>query len=143
MSASSARLCRVSTACSAGVCQSCWLRKNFSSRSEICACSILEGVGTALLMAYFGVCGLGVALYARRPDSRDITRLNAIEYRDERDKSLAAEGFAAVGVAALIIGFVSFIVMMLTQQMNWFVIGVFLALLVVWAAANSVAARRR
>jgi accessory gene regulator protein AgrB len=104
--------------------------------------AVLGNVGMALLMAYFGVAGLAVALYARRPDSRDITRLNAIEYRDERDKSLAAQGFAAVGVAALIIAFVSFVVMMFTQ-VNWYVLTVLLTLLVVWGAANSVAVRRR
>jgi hypothetical protein len=104
--------------------------------------AVLGHVGIALLMAYFGVAGLAVALYARRPDSRDITRLNAIEYRDERDKSLAAQGFAAVGVAALIIAFVSFVVMMFTQ-VNWYVLAVLLTLLVVWGAANSVAVRRR
>jgi accessory gene regulator protein AgrB len=104
--------------------------------------AVLGNVGMALLMAYFGVAGLAVALYARRPGSRDITRLNAIEYRDERDKSLAAQGFAAVGVAALIIAFVSFVVMMFTQ-VNWYVLTVLLTLLVVWGAANSVAVRRR
>jgi accessory gene regulator protein AgrB len=104
--------------------------------------AVLGNVGMALFMAYFGVAGLAVALYARRPDSRDITRLNAIEYRDERDKSLAAQGFAAVGVAALIIAFVSFVVMMFTQ-VNWYVLTVLLTLLVVWGAANSVAVRRR
>jgi accessory gene regulator protein AgrB len=105
--------------------------------------AVLGNVGMALLMAYFGVVGLAVALYARRPDSRDITRLNAIEYRDERDKSLASQGFAAVGVAALIIVFASFIVMMLAQQVDWYVLSVLLALLVVWGVANSVAVRRR
>jgi hypothetical protein len=104
--------------------------------------AVLGNVGMALLMTYFGVAGLAVALYARRLDSRDITRLNAIEYRDERDRSLAAQGFAAVGVAALIIAFVSFVVMMFTE-VNWYVLTVLLTLLVVWGAANSVAVRRR
>jgi accessory gene regulator protein AgrB len=104
---------------------------------------VLGNVGMALLMAYFGAAGLGVALYARRPDSRDITRLNAIEYRDERDKNLAAQGFAVVGIAALIIVFISFVVMMLTQQLNWYVLAVLLALLVVWGVANAVVVRRR
>ena len=105
--------------------------------------AVLGNVGMALLMAYFGVAGLAVALYARRPNSRDITRVNAIEYRDERDRSLAAQGFSAVGVAALIIVFISFVVMMLAQQINWYVLAVLLALLVVWAVANTVAVRSR
>jgi hypothetical protein len=105
--------------------------------------AVLGNVGVALVMAYLGLAGLGVALYARRPDSRDITRLNAIEYRDERDRSLAAEGFAAVGVAALIIVFGSFIAMVVLERFDWYIFGILMTLLVVWGVANSVVVRRR
>ena len=104
--------------------------------------AVMGNIWMALYLAYFGLLGLGVARYARRPDSRDITRLNAIVYRDERDKSLAKEGFAAVGVAALIIVFISFLVMMITEQFSLYVTAVILALLMVWGVANSVAVRR-
>jgi hypothetical protein len=105
--------------------------------------ALLGNVGAALLLAYFGVMGVGVALYARRANSRDITRINAIEYRDERDKSLAAEGFAVVGAAALILLLLAFIIMVILGQFNWYVMVILLTLLVVWGVANSVAVRRR
>ena len=105
--------------------------------------AVLGNAGMALVMAYLGLAGLGVALYARRPDSRDVTRLNAIEYRDERDRSLAAAGFAVVGVAALIIVFGSFIAMLVMERFDWYIFGILMALLVVWGVANSVVVRRR
>lgn len=105
--------------------------------------AVAGNVRMALFVAYFGFAVLGVALYARRPDSRDVTRLNAIEYRDERDRSLAKEGFAAVGVAALIIALGSFIVMVVMEQVSSYLMAALLALVVVWGVANSVAVRRR
>jgi hypothetical protein len=105
--------------------------------------AVLGNVGMALLFAYLGLAGLGVALYARRPNARDITRINAIEYRDERDRSLAAEGFAAVGVAALILLLAAFIFMLIADQFSLYVFVILLALLVVWGVANSLAVRRR
>ena len=104
---------------------------------------VLGNVGTGLWVGFLAVMMIGVALYARRPDSRDITRLNAIEYRDERDKSLATEGFAAVGVAALILGMGVILTLTVLEQLSWLVVGFYLVLLVVWAAANSRAVRRR
>jgi len=104
---------------------------------------VLGNVGTGLWVGFLAVMMIGVALYARRPDSRDITRLNAIEYRDERDKSLATEGFAAVGVAALILGMGVILTLTVLERLSWLVVGFYLVLLVVWAAANSRAVRRR
>ena len=104
---------------------------------------VVGNVGTGLWVGFLAVMMIGVALYARRPDSRDITRLNAIEYRDERDKSLATEGFAAVGVAALILGMGVILTLTALEQLSWLVVGFYLVLLVVWAAANSRAVRRR
>jgi hypothetical protein len=104
---------------------------------------VVGNVGTGLWVGFLAVMMIGVALYARRPDSRDITRLNAIEYRDERDKSLATEGFAAVGVAALILGMGVILTLTVLERLSWLVVGFYLVLLVVWAAANSRAVRRR
>jgi len=104
---------------------------------------VVGNVGTGLWVGFLAVMMIGIALYARRPDSRDITRLNAIEYRDERDKSLATEGFAAVGVAALILGMGVILTLTVLEQLSWLVVGFYLVLLVVWAAANSRAVRRR
>ena len=101
------------------------------------------------LLAAVGIAGLAMAVYARRPDSRDITRVNAIEYRDERDKRIAQLGFSAVGVAALIVSAIGFVtVTVLGGPLEWpaavqMLLAVQLVLLcVIWAAANSIAARR-
>jgi cell division protein FtsW (lipid II flippase) len=105
--------------------------------------TLLGDEGLALIMAYLGLAGVGVALYARRPTSSDVTRLNAIEYRDERDRSLASQAFAAVGVAALIILFVACITMMFLERFDWYLFAILMSLLVVWSVANSVVVRRR
>lgn len=101
------------------------------------------------LLAAVGIAGLAMAIYARRPGSRDITRVNAIEYRDERDKRIAQVGFSAVGVAALIVSAIEFVaVTVLAGPRDWPPVvqllptGQLVLLCVVWTVANSVAARR-
>ncbi len=58
--------------------------------------------GAALLLA-LGLGGLISALLARRAGAGDWLRINAIEYRDERDARLAIHGFAVVGAWALVL----------------------------------------
>lgn len=101
------------------------------------------------LLAAVGIAGLIMALYARRPGSRDITRVNAIEYRDERDRRIAQTGFLVVGVAALIVSAIGFVaVTVLAGPLGWPSLlqlpsaAQLVLLCVVWAVANSVAARR-
>lgn len=58
----------------------------------------------AVLLVLLGGGGLISALLARRPGASDWLRINAIEYRDERDSRLASHGFAVVGAWALTLG---------------------------------------
>lgn len=97
----------------------------------------------AILLLAFGLAGLGSALYARRPDSRDITRLNAIEYRDERDRVLAKQGFATVGAAALILSVVE-VVLAIVLFDHFIAVATtqLVVLCIVWGMANSNAAKR-
>lgn len=96
----------------------------------------------AVLLAVLGLAGLGSALYARRPGARDVTRVNAIEYRDERDRRIARTGFAAVGVVALVASMIHFIVATaLSLEHEWLPAAQLLLLAAVWGVANSVAAR--
>jgi len=113
--------------------------------------TLLAGaIATALAHNWFasfvfvagGVAGVGAALYARRPSSRDITRLNAIEYRDERDRLLAKQGFAAVGAAALILSFLEFVLALIFDQIVDLAAAQVVILCIVWAIANSIAVRR-
>ena len=96
----------------------------------------------AFVFVVGGAAGLGAALYARRPDSRDITRLNAIEYRDERDRVLAKEGFAAVGAAALILSVIEFVLALVFNQLIGLAAAQVVVLCIVWGVANSIAVRR-
>jgi hypothetical protein len=66
-------------------------------------------LGTALLLV-IGFGGLLSALLARRPSAGDWLRINAIEYRDERDARLAGHGFAVVGVWALVLSTLELVV---------------------------------
>ena len=57
----------------------------------------------AILLIMLGGGGLLSALLARRAGASDWLRINAIEYRDERDSRLASHGFAVVGAWALVL----------------------------------------
>lgn len=97
---------------------------------------------SAILLLIAGLFGLGGALYARRPNSRDITRLNAIEYRDERDRLLAKQGFAAVGAAALILAVIELVLALIFNQLVAVACAQLIALCIVWGIANSIAVKR-
>ncbi|WP_317230308.1 hypothetical protein [Clavibacter sp. MX14-G9D] len=98
--------------------------------------------GSAFVLAFMGAIGFGGALQASRPGASDVTRINGLEYRDERDGRLAQQGFAVVGVAALVISVVAFVVTTLQGEIHWFIWGQMLALASVWAVANAVVVRR-
>ena len=101
----------------------------------------------ALYLVLVGIGMLAVALYAHRSGSRDVTRLNALEWRDERDRTLAKSGLAAVGVVALVMVVAQFIVVMLTDPgpdspFLWMTLAQVLILNLAWVIANSVVVRR-
>jgi hypothetical protein len=98
--------------------------------------------GSAFALAFMGVIGLVGALQAARPGASDMTRINGLEYRDERDGRLAQQGFAAVGVAALVVSVGAFVVTTLQGDIHWFIWAQTLVLAVVWAVANAVVVRR-
>jgi MFS family permease len=105
-------------------------------------CAVTGNVPGALVLGTFGVGGLAAALYAARPGARDVTRINGLEYRDERDGRLAQQGFAVVGVTALIISVAAFVVTTLMGRVDWYILGQTMALAVVWGVANSIVVRR-
>ncbi|OUE19882.1 hypothetical protein BFL34_02025 [Clavibacter michiganensis] len=96
----------------------------------------------ALTLALMGAILLGGALHAARPAASDVTRINGLEYRDERDGLLAQKGFAAVRVAALVMTVGTFFVTTLMGQVQWYVLAQMLVLAGVWAVANWLAVRR-
>ena len=101
----------------------------------------------ATYLGALGLGGLAGALYAHRSGSRDVTRLNALEWRDERDRTLAKSGFAVVGVVALLMVLGEFIVVVATvttadSPLFWAAITQLTILCVVWVVANSVVVRR-
>jgi len=85
-------------------------------------------------------------LYARRPGSRDITRINGLEYRDERDRTLAKSGLAAVGAVALLMALVQFFLVITVAPFDsplvWAAVAQLLILTIAWSIANSVVVRR-
>lgn len=102
--------------------------------------------GAAIIMALSGAAAAAGAIYARSGRASDITRLNAIEYIDERDRTIGAYAFAVVGVAALLLAFGVFVaVAVLTggrEPIFWLAFGQFMLLMAAWAVANVVAVRR-
>ncbi|RIJ50919.1 hypothetical protein DZG00_10890 [Clavibacter lycopersici] len=105
-------------------------------------CAVTGNVPGTIVLATFGVLGLAGAVYAARPGARDVTRINGLEYRDERDGRLAQQGFAVVGVAALVISVAAFVATTLMGRIDWFIWGQTMALAIVWGVANSVVVRR-
>ena len=99
----------------------------------------------ATYLGAIGLCGLAGALYARRSGSRDVTRLNALEWRDERDRNLAKSGFAVVGAVALLMVLAQFIVVVVADADSafvWVTCMQVLVLFTAWGIANSVVVRR-
>lgn len=84
------------------------------------------------------------ARLARRSDSTDLIRINALEYRDERDRTLARDGLATVGGAALLLGFVEFIVAIAVGEPAFILLASaqVVAIAIVWGVANARAVRR-
>lgn len=101
---------------------------------------VLQGVGLVAV----GLGGSGCALWARRPASRDVTRLNALEWRDERDRRLGKDALSVVGASALGLSVAALVVTSIVG--SGIAVGIayaqLLVLLAVWALADSVAVRR-
>ena len=93
----------------------------------------------AVVLVVVGLVGLVGALYATRSNARDISRINAIQYRDERDRLLAKEGFAIVGAAALILSIAEVVLATLIFPNPVYFVAVFqlLALCLVWGIATA------
>lgn len=102
----------------------------------------VEAVVFAVVVLFLGAS----AVYARSGRSGDLTRLNAAEYLDERDRAAATQGFAAVGVTALLLGFALLVLATVLlepgEPMFLVLIGNLLVLAVAWGVANWVALRR-
>lgn len=88
----------------------------------------------------------GSAIYARSGRASDVTRLNALETVDERDRTMTAFALAVVGVAAIFASFgvlLAAIALLDAQHpMFWIIMGQMLALAITWMIANVVAVRR-
>jgi len=107
-------------------------------------CAALQNVLGAVWLGATALLALIGILPNLRPDARDIGRINAIQYRDERDRRLARDGFSIVGAAALIISVIEAVAAAISGNIA-FQIAAFAQLFVlsvIWAIANSVAVRR-
>jgi len=91
--------------------------------------------------AVFSLIGIVANL---REDAPDIGRINAIQYRDERDRRLARNGFSTVGAAALIISVIGAVAAAISTSIPFQIaaFGQLFLLAVIWGVANSVAVRR-
>lgn len=100
----------------------------------------LQAVGLFLI----GAGGLHCALWARRPKARDVTRLNALEWRDERDRRLGKDALSVVGGAALMLSVVELVVVSILalDAALWLAWTQVIVLSVVWTVSNSVVVRR-
>ena len=96
----------------------------------------------AVYLGVLGLGGLAGALYARRSGSRDVTRLNALEWRDERDRTLAKSAFAVVGAVALLMVLAQLIVVVVTvttadSPFFWVAVLQTLILYIVWVVRTA------
>ncbi|GAB4083546.1 hypothetical protein GCM10028784_01760 [Myceligenerans cantabricum] len=86
------------------------------------------------------------AVYARSGRASDVTRLNALEVVDERDRSMTAFALAVVGVAGLLFSMATFLaataLLEPSHPMFWVAWGQVLGMTAVWIVANLVAVRR-
>lgn len=97
----------------------------------------------AVALAAGGLGGAACALHARRPGARDVTRLNALEWRDERDRALGLEALSVVGGAALLLSVLELLLVVpAVPELRWVALVQTMILGGLWAAANSLAVRR-
>ena len=107
-------------------------------------CAVLQNPLGASFLGATAVLSLIAIIPNLRSDARDIGRINAIQYRDERDRTLARAGFSIVGAAALILSVVLAVAAAVSGSIP-FQIAAFaqlFVLAVVWAVANSIVVRR-
>lgn len=85
-------------------------------------------------------------LYARSGRASDVTRLNAAEYTDERDRRMAAFGLAIVGVVAMVASVGTFAAAMALlpadHPMALIAWAQLVGLAVTWCVGNWIATRR-
>ena len=85
------------------------------------------------------------AICARRGPSGDLERVNALEYADERDRTAATKGLAAVGVVALVLCTGQLVVHAVVDTdpvSRWTAIALYFALVISWFGANWYFVRR-
>ncbi|GEK80698.1 hypothetical protein [Agrococcus baldri] len=108
--------------------------------------AVLDRWGVAGIFVIVGVGLAASAIYARSGRASDLTRLNATEYIDERDRTVGTHALAIVGVVALVLTMVVFVVgtvLLDPGSPMFFVLWAQVILLVIaWMIANFVALRR-
>ena len=107
-------------------------------------CAVTSNVTGALLLGSIAVLAFIAVLTNMRPGTPDIGRINALQYRDERDRELARKGFEIVGATALVISVIEVVAATVINE-QWVIAATcaqLFVLAVVWAIANSVVVRR-
>ena len=107
-------------------------------------CAVTSNVTGALILGSIAVLAFIAVLANMRPGTPDIGRINALQYRDERDRELARKGFEIVGATALVISVIEVVAATVINE-QWFIAATcaqLFVLAVVWAIANSVVVRR-
>lgn len=108
--------------------------------------AVLGRWGVAAVFLAAGLVVAGSAIYARSGRASDLTRLNAAEYVDERDRAVGTQAFAIVGVVALVLTIVVFVIgtaLLEPGSPMFFVLWAqMIALLIAWGVANVIALRR-
>ena len=107
-------------------------------------CAVLQNATGVVLLGATAVFALIGIVANLREDAPDIGRINAIQYRDERDRQLARAGFSIVGAAALIISVIGAVAAAISGSIPFQIaaFGQLFLLAVIWGVANSVAVRR-
>lgn len=108
--------------------------------------AVLGRWGVAGIFAVVAVVLAGSAIYARSGKASDLTRLNATEYLDERDRATGTQAFAIVGVVALVMTMIVFVIGIALLEPGSPMFYVLWAQIIVmtfaWMIANVVALRR-
>lgn len=108
-------------------------------------CFVLGQTIAAVTLLVGAVGGALGAIFARRGTSGDLERVNALEYADERDRTAATKGLAAVGVVALVLCTVQLVVHAVVDTdpvSRGTAIALYFALVISWFAANWYFVRR-
>ena len=108
--------------------------------------AVSANIRIASILLGIAVVGYGFVWLSRRFGQTELSRIHALEYSDERDRAIATKGYAIVGVVAIVVTVIEYVLVQggisLPVREGWDLSSIKLfVFMVVWMLANAYGAR--